>query len=575
MSARPLNLLLAGVEPQRRAPRLEALLAAQKESVRFAARDSIGETLAALQAGGHDALVMDAVLVDAGTIDAIAQLRQLGCTTPIVILAERNGFADAKALIDSGADACLIGDGLVDERLALTICGFARRSADATPAPVTALARSADEASGLASRTSFVRALERALPAAKGAGKPVAVLMLDVQDFRSINRMFGYRFADAVLAAVGDRVRRSVRKEDVVGHMGGDQFGVLLAPGASLKAATGAARKLIDAFVAPIEVAGQPVRLHVVVGVAARPEHGETADSLLISVDAATAEAKKTPTSVAAFPGGPTADPAEAHALAIDLRHAVQRDQYFLCYQPKIEIRTGLPVGAEALIRWQHPRRGLMPPDLFIPLAERTGLVDELTFWAMRRALADVASWNPSGIDPVVAINLSAVSLRDWRIVEGIRLLLETGKVSPKSFMLEVTESILIRDIERARAVLAALKELGFQISIDDFGAGYSSIGYLRRLPLDEIKIDRSLIRTMLSSPRDRSIVKSTIDLGRSLGLEVVAEGVEDAATLSLLADLGCPYAQGYHISRPVEAEVLREWWLAMTAPPARAVATR
>jgi diguanylate cyclase (GGDEF)-like protein len=569
MSARRLELLLAGAEPQRRAARLEALLAGQGEAVRFIAKTLAADALQSLQSGAVDAMVMDADLADADTIEAITRLRRLGCSAPIVFLGERNGFADAKALIDKGGDACLIGDGLVEERLALTICGYIRRNGANRE---TEVVRS-DQASGLLARSSFVKALERAVPQAKTTGKPIALLMLDIQDFRSINQMFGYRFADAVLAAAGDRVRRSFRKEDVVGHLGADQFGVLLAPGASLKAGVGAARKLIDAFAEPIEVAGQPVRLHVVVGVAARPEHGDSADSLLIAVDAALAEAKKSPSSVAAFPGGPTADPAEAHALAIDLRQAAARNEYSLCYQPKIEIRGGRPVGAEALIRWRHPGRGLMPPDLFIPLAERTGMIDDLTFWALRNALSDIASWAEHGIKPVVAVNLSAVSLRGWRIVEGMQQLLGTCQVPTGSMTLEITESILIRDIERARAVLAALKGLGFQIAIDDFGAGYSSIGYLRRLPLDEIKIDRSLIRNMLESPRDRAIVKSAIDLGRSLGLQVVAEGVEDAATLALLGDLGCPFAQGYYISRPIDAEALREWWQEQSAPRSRILA--
>ncbi|WP_162914668.1 putative bifunctional diguanylate cyclase/phosphodiesterase [Desertibaculum subflavum] len=568
MSTHRLELLLAGPEPQRRAARLEALLAAQGEVVHFTAKSDAADALQALQAGAVDAMVMDSDLADSETVAAITRLRQLGCSTPIVFLGERNGFADAKALIDKGGDACLIGDGLVEERLALTICGYLRRDGAAREG-----VPGGDPAAGLLARPSFVKALERAVPQARAAGRPVALLMLDIQDFRSINQMFGYRFADAVLAAAGDRVRRAVRKEDVVGHLGADQFGVLLAPGASLKAGVGAARKLVEAFAEPIHVAGQPVRLHVVVGVAARPEHGDTADSLLIGVDAAAAEAKKSPSSVAAFPGGPTADPAEAHALAIDLRQAAERNEYFLSYQPKIEIRSGQPVGAEALIRWRHPSRGLMPPDLFIPLAERTGLIDDLTFWALRSVLSDLAAWSVHGIQPLVAVNLSAVSLRGWRIVEGMQALLARCPIPAGAVTLEITESILIRDIDRARAVLAALKGLGFKIAIDDFGAGYSSIGYLRRLPLDEIKIDRSLVRTMLESPRDRAIVKSTIDLGRLLGLDVVAEGVEDAATLALLADLGCPYAQGYHISRPIDADALRDWWVMTTMPRSRALA--
>lgn len=563
MSARTLELLLAGAEPQRRAARLEALLAAQGETVRFTTSDDAAGALHTLQAGGAHAVVMDADLADRDALDAIARLRRLGCSAPIIFLGERNGFADAKALIDKGGDACLIGDGLVEERLALTLRGYTRRADEAREA--------AEQNGGLLSRPSFIKALERAVAEAKDARKPMTLLMLDIQDFRSINQMFGYRFADAVLAAAGDRIRRNLRRDDVVGHLGSDQFGILLSGPGTLKAGVGAARKLIDAFAEPIQVADQPVRLHVVVGVAARPEHGETADSLLIAVDAARIEAKKSPSSVATFPGGPTADPAEAHALAVDLRLAAERGEYSLCYQPKIEIRTGRPVGAEALIRWRHPQRGLMPPDLFIPLAERTGLIDDLTFWALRNALADVKAWAAQGIDIVVAVNLSAVSLRSWRIVEGMQALLADCAVPAGSVTLEITESILIRDIDRARAVLAALKGLGLEIAIDDFGAGYSSIGYLRRLPLDEIKIDRSLIRTMLESPRDRAIVKSTIDLGRSLGLQVVAEGVEDAATLALLADLGCPYAQGYHISRPLEPAALQEWWLSSLAPQSRA----
>lgn len=558
------DLLVAGEQPLHRLARLSILLEAEGYSVQvFRCADGCAAG-AALRERRFDAALLDATLADGTLLTALRKAELPGRSTPLFFLAERQSYVDARKLSQIGAHTYLAGGARLEEQLALDMLA---------PGPQSGVIRamnllpSATTGQMILPRDGLVAAMERLMVDARTRRQAIGYLCLDIQDFRGINRLFGHRTADTVIRAVGQRLRDSIRAVDLVGHLGGDRFGVVLTQKTTLEAAKAVARKLLDLFAEPVIASGESFRLNVVVGVTAAPDHGSSVDELLVAADIATEAAKASPTSIASFTGAAPGDPVALHALSGDLHLAADRDEYLLFYQPKIDLASGDLCGAEALIRWQHPTRGRLSPDAFIPIAERNGSIEGLTRWAMRRALRDRAALASRGCVIPISVNLSAASLRSWRIVACIEDTLREENAPAGALSFEITESVLIRDIDRARAVLTAVRNLGASISIDDFGAGYSSIGYLRTLPIDEIKIDRSLISTMLNSPRDRAIVRSIVDLGRALGFNVVAEGVEDKRTMLALTELGCAVAQGYHISAPVQIDVFEQWRLNRQRP--------
>ncbi|MDX2307839.1 MAG: EAL domain-containing protein [Hyphomicrobium sp.] len=557
------DLLVAGEQPLHRLARLAILLEAEGfrlQVVRCLDGKAAG---AALRERCFDAALLDATLADGTLLTSLRKADLPGRGTPLFFLAEGESYPDARKLSEIGAHTYLAGGARLEEQLALDMLAPVRK-AD----PGRALnPPSAGVGQPILPRDGLVEAMERLMVDARTRRQSIGYLCLDIQDFRGINRLFGHRTADTVIQAVGRRLRDSIRAVDIVGHLGGDRFGVVLTQKTTLEAARTVARKLLDLFTEPVVASGETFRLNVVVGVTAAPDHGSSVDELLVAADIATEAAKASPTSIASFTGAAAGDPATLHALSGDLHLAAERDEYLLFYQPKIDLASGGLCGAEALIRWQHPTRGRLSPDAFIPIAERNGSIEDLTRWAMRRALRDRAALASRGCVMPISVNLSAASLRSWRIVSCIEDTLREENAPAGALSFEITESVLIRDIDRARAVLTAVRNLGASISIDDFGAGYSSIGYLRTLPIDEIKIDRSLISTMLNSPRDRAIVRSIIDLGRALGFNVVAEGVEDQRTMLALTELGCAAAQGYHISAPVQIDAFEQWRLNWQRP--------
>ncbi len=522
---------------------------------------------AAVQERRFDAALLDAGLADGRLLTLLGKIGSPDRATPLYFLAERQSYAEARKLSEIGARTYLAGGTRLEEQLALDMLAARHRIVDSQPATAGPTTGNLD----VLPRERLVAAMETLLARGRTKRHALAYLCLDIQDFRGINRLFGHRIADTVIRAVGQRLRANIRAADLIGHLGGDRFAIVLTQRTSLDAAKAVARKLLDLFAEPVNVSGETFRLNVVIGVTAAPDHGSSVDELLVAADTATESAKANPTSIASFAGTTQGDPATLHALSTDLHLAADRDEYLLYYQPKIDLASGSLCGAEALIRWQHPTRGRLSPDIFIPIAERNGSIEALTRWAMRRALRDRAALAAQGCFIPISVNLSAASLRSWRIVACIEETLREEAAPPGALSFEVTESVLIRDIDRARAVLTAVRDLGASISIDDFGAGYSSIGYLRTLPIDEIKIDRSLIATMLNSPRDRAIVHSIVDLGRALGFAVVAEGVEDQRTMQALTELGCATAQGYYISPPVQIDVFDQWRRGQSAERRRA----
>jgi predicted signal transduction protein with EAL and GGDEF domain len=334
----------------------------------------------------------------------------------------------------------------------------------------------------------------------------------------------------------------------------------VLLPGADQAEAVAAARGLLQALHEPIAIHGHELSADVSIGIAVAPEHGDDPATLLRRADIAMYLAKQARKGCAVYAPGHDRHSVEGLRLSLDLRRAIVDGELVLHYQPKLDLGAGRVRAVEALVRWQHPTLGLVPPDRFIGLAEQTGLIRDLTSWVLRTAVAQCAAWRASGVEVGVAVNLSARCLLDEGLPQEVAAVLAEHDVPAARLVLEVTESALMADPEQAMRVTRALRDAGTAIAIDDFGTGHSSLAYLSQLPAEQLKIDRSFVLAMMGSERDAVIVRSAISLAHDLGLRVVAEGVEDAATLAQLARLGCDEAQGYHLTRPIPAVELADW---------------
>ena len=402
-----------------------------------------------------------------------------------------------------------------------------------------------DDLTGLPNRTLFRRRLD----ASRGHA---AVLLLDVDHFKEVNDALGHELGDELLQAIGERLD-ALCEEEMAARLGGDEFAILL-PHASEPDATAFAARIHEALEQPFELGGFSLEVKASVGVAVFGEHGEDADALLQHADVAMYVAKGAHAGTAVYSAEQDTNDAERLALAGELRRAIEREELVVHYQPKADLETGRIVGVEVLVRWIHPERGFIPPDAFIGIAERTGLIKPLSRYVLRSAIDQCAAWAAAGLDLHVAVNLTIPDLLDLELPDRIAALLADAGVPADRLELEVTESTILADPFRVRGVIDRLNELGVGFAIDDFGTGYSSLAYLKQLPVQTIKIDRSFVLDMLESESDAAIVRSTIDLARNLGLRVVAEGVETEAMWDALREQGCTLAQGYLISKPVSA---------------------
>ena len=380
--------------------------------------------------------------------------------------------------------------------------------------------------------------------------------MVDLDRFKDLNDTLGHHAGDLLLVNLGARLREAVGSRGLVARLGGDEFALLL-PGAGLAQATDIGRRIGAALQAPFEIDGLEVVMDASIGAALCPDHGATADELLQRADVAMYQAKDARTGFQIYDPSRDRHSRERLQLIAELRHALERDELVLHYQPKVNLATGLVDGVEALVRWQHPVHGLRGPGAFLPHAEHTALMRPLTLHVLETALAQLAAWRADGLDLHIAVNLAVQNLLDLRTPGQIARALERHGLPPQALTLEVTESLMLHDPQRAGEVLADLAELGVDLALDDFGTGYSSLEHLKRLPVNELKIDKSFVMTMDRDPADRAIVASTAALGRSLGLRVVAEGVESRASASVLAAIGCDLAQGFYYSPPVPADQL------------------
>jgi diguanylate cyclase (GGDEF)-like protein len=423
-----------------------------------------------------------------------------------------------------------------------------------------------DSLTGLPNRTMLADRFAQALRADVRAGTRTGLLLLDLDRFKEINDTFGHHYGDELLAQVGPRLTARLRDVDTVARLGGDEFAVLLPNVRSVEGATAVATQLRAALENPFPVLGVDLNVEASVGVVVSGDHGDDTTVLLQRADVAMYFAKAQSEGVAVY--NPELDlntPAKL-ALLGGLRRALENHELVLHFQPKISISTGEVLGVEALVRWQHPERGLVLPDDFIPMAEHTGLIGALTKVVLDTALTQVRSWSDAGRDLAVSVNISARNLIDERLPETVAELLATHGVAAHLLKIEVTESALMTEPIRAKGVLEQLSALGVQISIDDFGAGYTSLGQLKALPVSELKIDKSFVMTMIDDTVNDLIVKSVIDLGHNLGLTIVAEGIENEQTLAVLRNYGCDVGQGYYLSMAVPLSTL-EAWLAERTP--------
>jgi diguanylate cyclase (GGDEF)-like protein len=430
-----------------------------------------------------------------------------------------------------------------------------------------------DPLTGLPNRVLFSDRLQQAISASRRSQKSVSVLIMDLDNFKDVNDTLGHHNGDLLLKEVGARLKSAVlRESDTVARLGGDEFAILL-PADDAQAAQVVARRLLDRMEQPVMLEGQSVDVHGSVGIASWPEHGEDVSTLMRRADTSMYVAKQSNTGFAVYDPSYEKDKHERLSLMGELRRAVEQDELKLYYQPKVLLAGGRTAHVEALVRWQHPERGLMPPDKFIPFSEQTGFIGKITLWVIERALRQSKQWRSKGLEVNISVNVSARDLLSAELPEAFAKLLAAYEVSPQHISLEVTESTIMSEPARALATMQRLHGMGLKLSIDDFGTGYSSLAYLKKLPVSELKIDKSFVKDMATDKDDAIIVRSTIDLGHNMGLRVVAEGVEDQETWNLLKVLGCDFAQGYHIGRPVPAEQLEcQLFEALRAPALRAV---
>ena len=417
-----------------------------------------------------------------------------------------------------------------------------------------------DALTGLPNRTLLRDRLGQAIRQADRELVPAALLLIDLDRFKEVNDTLGHHYGDQLLVQVGERLQTALRQADTVARLGGDEFAVLLPRMETGEGAVVVAKKLQAALHEPFPLDGLSLDVEASIGLAVYPEHGNDPDELLQRADIAMYVAKETHAGFVLF--DPKQDQHSPKRLVLlgELRRAIDEQQLVLHYQPKIDAHTGQVLGVEALVRWQHPDHGLIPPAEFIPLAERTGLIGPMTHYVLDSALRQCQQWRQAGHELAVAVNVSARRLLDLEFPDEVAALLATWQVPARLLVVEITESTIMADPDRALEILGRLNGMGVQVAIDDFGTGYSSMAYLKTLPVHELKVDRSFVAQMTSDSRDAVIVHSTIDLGRNLGLRVVAEGVEDSLTLQHLDLLGCHAVQGYYISRPVPPNDLLSW---------------
>jgi diguanylate cyclase (GGDEF)-like protein len=417
-----------------------------------------------------------------------------------------------------------------------------------------------DHLTGLPNRSLFLDRVDHALRGSARTGSGVAVLLMDLDRFKEVNDTLGHHCGDLMLKELARRLAAVVRPTDTVARLGGDEFALLVPNLMQPDAGVALAERIGRALQEPFVVDGLPLEAEASVGIALHPQHGDDVETLLQRADVAMYVAKETKTHYAVY--DPDADNYRPERLTLvgELRRAIENRELVLHYQPKATLVDGRVRGVEALVRWQHPERGLVPPDVFIPVAEHTGLIRPLTLFVVEEALKQCRQWREQGFELTVAVNVAMRNILDEEFPYELGRMLRRYGLGAEVLELELTETSVLADPPRAKQILQRLRDTGVSLAVDDFGTGYASLAYLSELPVDEIKIDRSFVMAMDREEQHARIVRSTIDLGRNLDLSVVAEGVESAAVWEQLVELGCDSAQGYFLAKPLPANELTTW---------------
>jgi len=519
------------------------------------------EMASALSDRNWDIVVSEYSMASFGGLAALCVLKQSGLDIPFIFVSRAIGEAGAVEAIKAGANDYVTKSNL--ERLAMAIGRElrdieVRRSRKRAEEWLKYTARY-DPLTDLPNRNLLYERLEQTLVFELSESKPFALLLMDLDRFKEINDTIGHQAGDALLQQVGLRLQGAARKGDTVARLGGDEFGVLL-PRTDREGAELAAARFLKAFEAPFLIGEIGLNVQSSIGIALFPQNGADRHSLMRCADIAMYQAKESANGYSVYSPERDSYSTERLALMADLHRAIDRDELFLVYQPKINLETGAITGVEALARWQHSKSGLIPPDQFIELAERSGFIKQLTLWVLEAALNQSRWWRAEGIDVPISVNLSPRTLHDGNFPERVGALLRTHGTAAEQLEFEITESSIMVDPVRALDILTRLHRMGISLSIDDFGTGYSSLSYLKKLPVKAVKIDKSFVIHMTQDESDAQIVRSTIDLAHNLGLKVIAEGVETEEVWERLLALGCNEAQGYYMSRPLPAPELTQW---------------
>jgi len=521
--------------------------------------ESLGAAIARLNDDTYSAVITDLNLPDASGVETLHRLLEVSPDIPIIVLTHCDDDPVAAEMVKLGAQDYLI-KGHSDGALILKTIRYAIERK--LVAQHLAYLSHYDKLTGLANRELFHDRLTHAIARAERNGNLVALLLLDLDRFKAINDTLGHVIGDELLIAVANRLMTCVRKVDTIARLGGDEFTIVLEEVAAEFDAELVCRKIIKALEVPIEINGQEIYATTSIGVTFFPSDATDVTGLIRNADAAMYRAKdEGRNKFQMFTADLNARAVERLSIESALRHALRRDELFLCYQPKVNLQTGEVLGVEALIRWQHPHRGLISPVEFIPIAEETGLIVPIGEWVLRQACEDAMRWSRLGIDSVkVAVNLSARQFRQGDLLKMVEGLLFELQFDPNRLELEITESLLMDDTEASRIALYDLKALGLAIYLDDFGTGYSSLAYLKKFPIDGLKIDRSFIRDIPADSDDEAISRAIIALSHALRLNVVAEGVETQAQLDFLNLEGCDEVQGFLFSKPLPYDQFIEW---------------
>ncbi len=417
-----------------------------------------------------------------------------------------------------------------------------------------------DGLTGLPNRSLFADRLQQAILAGKRKQQAFALIAMDLDRFKEINDTLGHHIGDKALRHTARIVRGALRESDTLARMGGDEFSILLPTAQTPDGAMKAAKRIIDALRDPVVISGHEIEIGASLGIAMFPEHAKQPDELQRNADAAMYQAKRSHSGFVTFTSELEQNSEDRFTLQLEIRKAIANNEFVLHYQPKIDFSTHRISGAEALVRWQHPTRGLLSPDKFIPFAEESGLIRPLTKLILHEAVNQAKTWLKDGVPLQIAVNVSAVNIQDENFANQVAEILKQYDLPTSLIELELTESAVMSEPRKAISCIKKLCDIGVPVSIDDFGTGYTSMSKLKDLLVTKIKIDRSFVTDMLMNHSDAVIVRTTLDLGHSLGFKVVAEGVEDQATWDQLKDLGYDSAQGFYMSRPLAPEAFTEW---------------